>query len=229
MKVCGIIGGMSWESSAEYYKIINEKINKKLGKLHSGKIILYSVDFEEIAVLQRKNDWEKSAEILSDVAKSLEKAGADFVLISTNTMHKVANDIKNSINIPLIDIRDVVIENIKKHNLKNILLLGTKFTMEDEFYLGYLKKHNINVIVPNEQERDFIHKVIFDELCIGITKESSKKEFLRIINSYNIDGVILGCTEIGMIIKEEDLKNIKVLDTTILHAKKAVDLMLGGV
>jgi len=226
MKVCGIIGGMSWESSAEYYKIINEEINKKLGKLHSGKIILYSVDFEEIAVLQRKNDWQKSGEILSNVAKSLEKAGADFVMISTNTMHKVANNVKNSINIPLIDIRDVVIENIKKHNLKNVLLLGTKFTMEDEFYVRYLKKHGINVIVPNKQERDFIHKVIFNELCIGITKESSKKEFLRIINSYNVDGVILGCTEIGMIVKQNDIKEKKVLVTTILHAKKAVELML---
>jgi len=226
MKVCGIIGGMSWESSAEYYKIINEEINKKLGKLHSGKIILYSVDFEEIAMLQRKNDWQKSGEILSNVAKSLEKAGADFVLIATNTMHKVADYVKNSINIPLIDIRDVVIENIKQNDLKNVLLLGTKFTMEDEFYVGHLKKYGINVIVPNEQERDFIHKVIFDELCIGITKESSKNEFFKIINSYNVDGVILGCTEIGMIVKQNDIKEKKVLDTTILHAKKAVELML---
>ena len=226
MKVCGIIGGMSWESSAEYYKIINEDINKKLGKLHSGKIILYSVDFEEIAIYQRQNDWEKSAEALSNVGKSLEKAGADFVLISTNTMHKVADDVKKSINIPLIDIRDVVIENVKKEGLKDILLLGTKFTMEDKFYVEYLQKNGVNVIVPNEKERDFIHKVIFDELCIGITKESSKNEFLRIIKSYKADGVVLGCTEIGMIVKEGDLSDIKVLDTTILHAKKAVELMI---
>jgi len=226
MKVCGIIGGMSWESSAEYYKIINEDINKKLGKLHSGKIILYSVDFEEIAIYQRQNDWEKSAEVLSNVGKSLEKAGADFVLISTNTMHKVADDVKKSINIPLIDIRDVVIENVKKEGLKDILLLGTKFTMEDKFYVEYLQKNGVNVIVPNEKERDFIHKVIFDELCIGITKESSKNEFLRIIKSYKADGVVLGCTEIGMIVKEGDLSDIKVLDTTILHAKKAVELMI---
>jgi len=225
MKTCGLIGGMSWESSAEYYKIINQEINKKLGNLHSGKIILYSVDFEEIAVQQKTGDWPGSAKILANAAKSLEKAGADFVMITTNTMHKVADEVKNSINIPLIDIRDVVVEEIKKQNLKSVLLLGTKFTMEDEFYVGYLKSKGINVTVPNLEHRDFIHKVIFNELCLGITKENSKKEFLNIINFYNTDGVILGCTEIGMIVKEQDL-DIKVLDTTILHAKKAVEIMI---
>jgi len=216
---------MSWESSAEYYKIINEEINKILGNLHSGKIVLYSVDFEEIAFQQREGNWQGSAEILSNAAISLEKAGADFVLITTNTMHKVAVDVKNALNIPLIDIRDVVVEAIKKEYLKNVLLLGTKFTMEDDFYVGYLKEKDINVIVPNEKDRDFIHKVIFNELCLGITKDTSKKEFLKIVNNFDADGVILGCTEIGMLITQNDL-DIKVLDTTILHAKKAADLML---
>jgi aspartate racemase len=216
---------MSWESSAEYYKIINEEINKKLGNLHSGKIILYSVDFEEIAFQQREGNWQGSAEILSNAAISLEKAGADFVMITTNTMHKVAVDVKNAINIPLMDIRDVVVEAIKKENLKNVLLLGTKFTMEDDFYVGHLKEKDINVIVPNEKDRNFIHKVIFNELCLGITKDASKNEFLKIIKNSDTDGVILGCTEIGMLITQDDL-DIKVLDTTILHAKKAVELML---
>ncbi|EDM24220.1 aspartate/glutamate racemase family protein [Caminibacter mediatlanticus] len=225
MKKCGLIGGMSWESSLTYYKIINEEINKKLGNLHSGKIILYSVDFEEIAKLQRENNWEKSSEILANVAKNLENAGADFVLICTNTMHKVADDVKRAINIPLIDIRDVVIEEIKKRNLKKVLLLGTKFTMEDKFYKKYLVKKGIDIIVPSLKERDFIHKVIFNELCLGVIKTTSKEEFLKIINSYNVDGVILGCTEIGMIINQNDL-NIEVLDTTLLHSKKAVELMI---
>jgi len=225
MKTCGLIGGMSWESSVEYYKIINEEINKKLGHLHSGKIILFSVDFEEIAIQQKMGDWSGSAKILANAAKALENAGADFVMIATNTMHKVADEVQNCVDIPLIDIRDVVIEEIKKQNLKSVLLLGTKFTMEDEFYVGYLKNKGVNVTVPSQKDRDLIHKVIFDELCIGITKNSSKNEFLRIINSYNVDGVILGCTEIGMLIKQDDL-NIKVLDTTVLHAKKAVEIML---
>ncbi|QCT94867.1 aspartate/glutamate racemase family protein [Caminibacter mediatlanticus TB-2] len=225
MKKCGLIGGMSWESSLTYYKIINEEINKKLGNLHSGKIILYSVDFEEIAKLQRENNWEKSGEILANVAKNLENAGADFVLICTNTMHKVADDVKRAINIPLIDIRDVVIEEVKNKNLKKVLLLGTKFTMEDKFYKKYLVKKGIDIIVPSLKERDFIHKVIFNELCLGVIKTTSKEEFLKIINSYNVDGVILGCTEIGMIINQNDL-NIEVLDTTLLHSKKAVELMI---
>jgi len=225
MKVCGLIGGMSWESSAEYYKIINEEINKKLGKLHSGKIILYSVDFEEIALQQREGNWQGSADILSNAAVSLEKAGANFVMITTNTMHKVANEVKSAVNIPLVDIRDVVIETIKKQKLKNVLLLGTKFTMEDDFYTEYLKNAGINVLIPKKTQRDLIHKVIFNELCLGITKEESKKAFLDIINSYEIEGVILGCTEIGMLVKQEDLE-ICVIDTTILHAKKAVELMI---
>ncbi|ACM92699.1 amino acid racemase [Nautilia profundicola AmH] len=225
MKTCGLIGGMSWESSAEYYKIINEEINKKLGNLHSGKIILYSVDFEEIALQQKNGDWQGSAKILANAAKSLEKAGADFIMITTNTMHKVADYVKNSINLPLIDIRDATAEAVKKAGVDNVLLLGTKFTMEDDFYVEYLKRKDLNVTVPNLEHRNFIHKVIFDELCLGITKDNSKKEFLKIINSYNVDGVILGCTEIGLLVNQNDL-NIKVFDTTPIHAKKAVELML---
>jgi aspartate racemase len=224
MKSCGIIGGMSWESSAEYYKLINEQINRKLGGLHSAKIILYSVDFQEIAEYQKNNSWEKSAEVLTNAAKSLEKAGADFVMIATNTMHKVADKVKSSISIPLLDIRDSLIEEIKAKNLKNVLLLGTKFTMEDSFYVDYLKKRGVDVVVPESQDREIIHKVIFDELCLGVTKDSSKKEFLKIIDKYDTEGVILGCTEIGMLISQKDTSKT-ILDTTKIHCNFAVKIM----
>jgi len=226
MKTCGIIGGMSWESSAEYYRLINEGINEKLGKLHSGKIILYSVDFEEIALQQKEGNWKGSAEILSKAAVSLEKAGADFILIATNTMHKVASEVQNSVTVPLLDIREATAEAVKKAGVKNILLLGTKFTMEDVFYVEYLKKRDLNVVVPNKTHRELIHKVIFDELCLGITKNESKKAFLSIVNSYDVEGVILGCTEIGLLVKQEDLKDKIIFDTTLIHADRAVEEML---
>ncbi|WP_457564966.1 aspartate/glutamate racemase family protein [Caminibacter sp.] len=225
MKTCGIIGGMSWESSAEYYKLINEMINIKLGNLHSGKIILYSVDFEEIANLQKINNWQKSAEILSKAAISLENTGADFVMIATNTMHKVAEDVAKSIKIPLIDIREVSVEAVKNARIKKVLLLGTKFTMEDDFYKNYLKNRGIEVEIPKESDRNYIHDVIFNKLCLGIVDEKDKEKFKQIIENSDSQGVILGCTEIGMLIKEGDISK-KVFDTTLLHAKKAVELMV---
>ncbi len=225
MKICGIIGGMSWESSVEYYKRINEEINKKLGRLHSGRIILYSVDFEEIAIQQRKGDWKDSAEILSKAAKSLENAGADFVMIATNTMHKVAKKVSSNINIPLIDIREVTVEAVEKERVNKVLLLGTKFTMEDDFYKGYLEKFNIEVKIPNEEERNYIHNVIFNKLCMGIVDKDDKEKFIKIIESSDSEGVILGCTELGMLITEKSVLK-KVFDTTVLHTKKAVELMI---
>jgi aspartate racemase len=225
MKTCGIIGGMSWESTAEYYRLINSMINKKLGSLHSGKIIIYSVDFEEIANLQKKAEWSKSAEILSDAAKNLEKAGADFVLISTNTMHKVADEVSKNINIPLIDIRAVCVEAIKKDKIDKVLLLGTKFTMEDDFYVDYLRKNGLEVFIPDENERNYIHDVIFNRLCLGEVLEEDKKRFAEIIENSDAQGVILGCTEIGMLISQKDVSK-RVYDTTLLHAQKAVELMI---
>jgi len=225
MKTCGIIGGMSWESTAEYYRLINSMINKKLGSLHSGKIIIYSVDFEEIANLQKKAEWSKSAEILSDTAKNLEKAGADFVLISTNTMHKVADEVSKNINIPLIDIRAVCVEAIKKDKIDKVLLLGTKFTMEDDFYVDYLRKNGLEVFIPDENERNYIHDVIFNRLCLGEVLEEDKKRFAEIIENSDAQGVILGCTEIGMLISQKDVSK-RVYDTTLLHAQKAVELMI---
>ena len=225
MKTCGIIGGMSWESTAEYYRLINSMINKKLGSLHSGKIIIYSVDFEEIANLQKKAEWSKSAEILSDAAKNLEKAGADFLLISTNTMHKVADEVSKNINIPLIDIRAVCVEAIKKDKIDKVLLLGTKFTMEDDFYVDYLRKNGLEVFIPDENERNYIHDVIFNRLCLGEVLEEDKKRFAEIIENSDAQGVILGCTEIGMLISQKDVSK-RVYDTTLLHAQKAVELMI---
>jgi aspartate racemase len=225
MKTCGIIGGMSWESSLIYYKLINEEINKKLGGLSSGKIILNSLNFEEIALLQKEGNWDKSGKILSNAAIGLQKAGADFVIISTNTMHKVAHFVRQNISIPLVDIRDTVIEAVKKDNINEVLLLGTKFTMEDDFYKTYLQKAGLNVFIPEKEDREFIHKVIFEELCLGVVKKESKNKFIEIIENSEAKGVILGCTEIGMLINAEDTDK-KVYDTTELHAKKAVDLMI---
>jgi aspartate racemase len=216
---------MSWESTLEYYKLINQYINQKLGGLHSGKIIVYSVDFEEIAKLQKEGNWKKSGEILGDAAKKLQNAGADFVLISTNTMHKVAEDVSKNIDIPLVDIRDVTIEAIKNDGIYKVLLLGTKFTMEDGFYVDYLKKHALEIVIPNEKERNYIHDVIFNKLCLGNVLQEDKKRFVEIIENSDAQGVVLGCTEIGMLISDEDVTK-KVYDTTKLHAKKAADIMI---
>ena len=223
MKKCGIIGGMSWESTLTYYKVINEEINKRLGGLHSGRIVIDSLDFEEIVKYQKESNWKKTGEILAKSALNLQNAGADFVLIATNTMHKNADDVQKAIDIPLLDIRDVTIKAIKESNIDSVLLLGTKFTMEDNFFKDKLIKEGIKVYIP--EEREFIHKVIFNELCLGIIKNDSKKIFIDIIENSPAKGVILGCTEIGMLIQQKDVTK-KVFDTTIIHANAAVDNML---
>ncbi len=227
MKTIGLLGGMSWESTLEYYKMINEGIKEKVGGLHSAKIAMVSVDFEPIEKLQHQGRWGEMATMLSNDAKSIEKAGADFLLICTNTMHKVAPEIENSIQIPLLHIADATAEELIKEGVKIIGLLGTAFTMEEDFYRGRLmKKYGLKVITPNKQDREIVHKIIYNELCLGRIKEDSKKEYLRIINELSknkADGVILGCTEIGILVKQSDT-NIKLFDTTKIHAKKAVEL-----
>jgi len=230
MKTIGLIGGMSWESTIEYYRIINELVSKRLGGLNSGKILLYSVNFQEIADLQHENKWDELTEIMIDIAQKLEKAGADVVLICTNTMHKMADEVQKSINIPLLNIIDVTAEKIKEMGLKKVGLLGTKFTMEDDFYKGRLKrKHGIDVLIPDEEGRQIVHDVIYNELCKGIIKESSREKFKRIIAdlaSKGAEGVILGCTEIPLLIKQEDC-DIPIFDTTMIHAEAAVNFALG--
>ncbi len=221
MKTIGLLGGMSWESTVSYYKIINEEVKKKLGGLHSAKIVLYSVNFAEIEECQKKGDWDKSAEILSDAAKKLEKAGADCIAICTNTMHKVAPQIEKEIRIPIIHIAQATANEIKNAKLKTIALLGTKYTMTQNFYKQHLIDNGIEVLIPNDEHIDDVNTIIFKELCLGIISEESKQKYIEIIKSLQergAQGVILGCTEIGMLIKQEDT-SLPVFDTTEIHAK----------
>ena len=223
LKTIGLIGGMSWESTVTYYKIINEVIKEKLGGLHSAKCVLYSVDFQEIEECQANGNWEKSGEILGEAAYNLEKAGADFIVICTNTMHKVVNQIKEKISIPILHIAEMTAEKILEKGLKNIALLGTKYTMEQDFYKSKLIEKGINVIIPDKNDIEIINEVIYDELCLGTINSDSKKKFLEIVDKLRnkgAEGIILGCTEIGLLIKNEDT-DVPLFDTAIIHAKQA--------
>ena len=223
LKIIGLIGGMSWESTVTYYKIINETVKEKLGGLHSAKCILYSVDFQEIEECQANGNWEKSGEILGEAAYNLEKAGADFIVICTNTMHKVVNQIKEKISIPILHIAEMTAEKILEKGLKNIALLGTKYTMEQDFYKSKLIEKGINVIIPDKNDIEIINEVIYDELCLGTINSDSKKKFLEIVDklrSKGAEGIILGCTEIGLLIKNEDT-DVPLFDTAIIHAEQA--------
>ena len=214
---------MSWESTVTYYKIINETVKEKLGGLHSAKCILYSVDFQEIEECQANGNWEKSGEILGEAANNLEKAGADFIVICTNTMHKVVNQIKEKISIPILHIAEMTAEKILEKGLKNIALLGTKYTMEQDFYKSKLIEKGINVIIPDKNDIEIINKVIYDELCLGTINSDSKKKFLEIVDklrSKGAEGIILGCTEIGLLIKNEDT-DVPLFDTAVIHAEEA--------
>lgn len=228
MKTIGLIGGMSWESTSFYYQIINEYIQHKKGGLYSAKCILYSVNFEEISSMQKTGQWQKCGEILGNVAKNLETAGADFIIICTNTMHKVVPDIQKYINIPIIHIAEATYNRIKESGIKNIGLLGTKYTMKEDFYKNILIDKGLNVIIPEDDEVEFINNVIFNELCKGDIKAESKRKFLEIVDRLKLkgaEGVILGCTEIVMLISQKDI-DIKVFDTTQIHAETAAELSL---
>ena len=223
LKTIGLIGGMSWESTVTYYKIINETVKEKLGGLHSAKCILYSVDFQEIEECQANGNWEKSGEILGEAAYNLEKAGTDFIVICTNTMHKVVNQIKEKISIPILHIAEMTAKKILEKGLKNIALLGTKYTMEQDFYKSKLIEKGINVIIPDKNDIEIINEVIYDELCLGIINSNSKKKFLEIVDKLRnkgAEGIILGCTEIGLLIKNEDT-DVPLFDTAIIHAEQA--------
>ena len=228
MKIIGLIGGMSWESSVEYYRIINEEVKSKLGGLHSAKCILYSVDFEEIEHYQADGDWEKSGELLGEVAQSLEKAGADFIVLCTNTMHKVFQSIEEKISIPILHIADATANQIIKNDINTVGLLGTKYTMEQDFYKSRLESHGIKVIVPNTIERNVVNQVIYEELCLGNTEQSSRDYYKKVIMNLvdnGAEGIILGCTEIGLLIKPAD-SEIQLFDTTVIHAIEAVNKAL---
>lgn len=229
MKTIGLLGGMSWESTALYYKQINEEIKKRLGSLHSAKVVIYSVDFDEIEKLQHSGDWDKTAEILSEASKNIQNANADFLLICTNTMHKVAPSIQEKIDIPIVHIADATAKVLQKDRISKVGLLGTAFTMEEDFYKNRITDNfGIDVITPNKEDIKIIHKIIYEELCLGVINDNSRKEYLRIIedlNSKGAQGIILGCTEICMLIKDEHT-NTKLYDTTTIHANEAVNKAL---
>jgi len=231
MKTIGMLGGMSWESTASYYKAINEGVKNSLGGLHSAKICLYSVDFDEIEKLQHQGLWDETSKILSQAAQSIEAGGADFLLICTNTMHKVAPEIEASISIPVLHIADATAEKLISDNLKCVGLLGTRFTMEQNFYKGRLtEKFAIKVIVPESKQQQTIHDIIYSELCLGEIKEESRQKYLEIINDLQAQGaeaVILGCTEIALLVQQADT-NVPLYDTTEIHAAKAVKLATSG-
>ncbi|SEC02824.1 aspartate/glutamate racemase family protein [Paenibacillus sp. GP183] len=229
MKTIGLIGGMSWESSLLYYQIINQRVKEKLGGYHSAKSLMYSVDFHDIKTLQHEGKWDEATKIMIDSAQKLESGGSDFIIICTNTMHKMAKEVEESISIPLLHIADATANEIVKCRIKKVALLGTAFTMEQDFYKGRLiEKFGLEVIVPNEAARKIVHDIIYQELCLGIIKENSKQSYLEIINSLIQDGVeavILGCTEITLLISQLDCM-VPVFDTTKIHAEYAVDFAL---
>jgi len=226
MKTIGMLGGMSWESTASYYKAINEGVRDKLGGLHSAKICLYSVDFDQIEKLQHQGDWQATAEILSQAARGVERGGADFLLICTNTMHKVAEEIESAVSIPVLHIADATGAKLKEDKVKRVGLLGTRFTMEEDFYKGRLtEKFNIEVIVPDPAEQDIVHNVIYSELCLGKIRERSLLKYLEIIDSLRDKGaeaVILGCTEIALLVQQKHTE-VPLYDTTEIHASSAVE------
>lgn len=228
MKVIGLIGGMSWESSVEYYRIINEEVKRRLGGLHSAKCLLYSVNFHEIERYQSEGAWEKAGEVLGNAASILEKGGADFIVICTNTMHKVVDDIQAKINVPLLHIADATASQIKEMGIHSVGLLGTKYTMEQDFYKSRLELNGIQVIVPNEKDREIVNKIIYDELCLGKIFQESRDYYKRVIQSLTesgAKGIILGCTEIGLLVKPED-SDVPLFDTSYIHALEAVNMAL---
>jgi aspartate racemase len=228
MKTIGLIGGMSWESTSEYYRIINEEIKERLGGLHSAKCLINSVDFEEIERCQSSGDWDGAGEILGNAAYSLQKGGADFIIICTNTMHKVVGKIKAKIDIPVLHIADATAKEIKRKDIQKVGLLGTTYTMEQDFYKSRIEENNIKVIVPSEKNRKEINKVIYTELCLGKIVSQSREYYKRVIEELvqkGAQGIILGCTEIGLLIKQEDV-SVPIFDTTHIHAIEAVKVAL---
>jgi aspartate racemase len=225
MKTIGLIGGMSWESTVEYYRLINEEVKTRMGGLHSAKCLLSSVDFGEIEPLMRTDDWDKIGEELIKAARSLEKGGADFILLCTNTMHKLFEQIQQKTGLELLHIADATAERILDGGLKKVGLLGTQQTMEQEFYKARLELRGIQVLIPDDRDRKLVHQVIFEELCLGKIQQESRNEYRRIIEELiakGAEGIILGCTEIPLLIKQED-SGVPLFDTTFIHAMKAVE------
>ena len=228
MKTIGLIGGMSWESTVPYYQTVNEVVKERLGGLHSAKVLLYSVDFAEIEACQASGDWARSAEILGEAAKALEGAGADFLVICTNTMHKVAPEIAARVSIPILHIADATADALEAAGIRRVALLGTKYTMTQDFYKDKLIASGVDVLIPEEDDIAFVNRVIYDELCLGVISEDSRRGYLAVIDKLaarGAQGVILGCTEIGLLIRQSDTA-LPVFDTTRIHAERAAALAL---
>ena len=229
MKTIGLLGGMTWESTDLYYRWINQFVKAKLGGLHSARIAMLSVDFQEIAELQHSDNWNRAGEILSEAARHIEAAGADFLVICTNTMHKVAPQIERAINIPILHVADATARRIKEQKMKTVGLLGTSFTMEQDFYKGRLSdEHGLTVIIPSESDRRIANSVIYTELCHGIVNDDSREQFLEIIDRLSrrgAEGIIEGCTEIVLLVQQEHT-DIPLFDTTAIHAQEAVSVAL---
>ena len=229
MKTIGLIGGMSWESTVPYYQTINRAVGRRLGGLHSAKVALYSVDFDEIERLQHAGKWEESGEILADAARAVRRAGADFIVLCTNTMHKVAPQIEAAVDVPLLHIADATAARVKGAGVTRVGLLGTRFTMEEDFYRGRLEtRHGLSVLTPPAGDRDLVHRVIYGELCLGQVLEGSRSAFRQVVDGLVVrgaQGVILGCTEIGLLLKPEDAP-VALFDTAAIHAEAAAEYAL---
>jgi aspartate racemase len=231
VKKIGLIGGMSWESSLEYYRIINEVVKQRLGGLHSAKCVLYSIDFAEVEPLQHTGRWDQAAEQMASAAQSVEAAGADFLVLCTNTMHKTADKIEEQSSIPLLHIADATAQKVQEQGLTRVGLLGTRFTMEDDFYKGRLvEKHALSVIVPDEAQRKIVHQVIYNELCLGVVDPASRQKYVEVMNALvdqGAEAIVLGCTEIGLLVRSEDCR-VPVFDTTTIHAEAAANFSLSS-
>jgi len=229
MKRIGLLGGMSWESTLQYYRLLNRGINHKMGGLHSADIIMHSIDFGPVEKCMQQGNWQEIEKILGSAVISLERGGADFFLICTNTMHKLAPQLEDRVNIPLLHIADASAEQLKKNSVAKVGLLGTQFTMEENFYTGRLQdKHGLQVLIPGKRDREIVNRVIFDELCCGKVRDTSRQQYYRIISQLKDNGaeaILLGCTEIGLLLDQQDIE-LKLFDTTHIHAAKAVEYAL---
>jgi aspartate racemase len=230
VKVIGLIGGMSWESTVPYYRIVNETVKQRLGGLHSARVVLYSVDFDEIERLQHSGQWAAAGDRLADVARAVERAGAECIVLCTNTMHKVAPQIEAAVRIPLLHIADATAAEIKSARVSTVGLLGTRFTMEQDFYKDRLQRdHGLRVVIPNAHDREIVHRVIYEELCLGKIVDASRGEYRRVMDDLVRQGaqaIILGCTEITLLVQPSDAA-VPLFDTTRIHARRAAEWALG--
>jgi aspartate racemase len=228
VKTIGLLGGMSWESTVPYYRLINQSVAAKLGGFHSARLLLYSVDFHEIELLQQRGAWDEAGELLADASAALERGGAEFLVICTNTMHRVADAIERRVRIPILHIADATADAVRRAGIGRVGLLGTRFTMEQEFYRGRLERHGLRVTVPGAADREIVHRVIYEELCRGALRDESRDEYRRIIADLvrgGVEGVIFGCTEIGLLVGEGDAA-VPTFDTTEIHARAAAALAM---